>query len=118
MNEHSIERRINEAGLNAPRLNPKMIDDSIASEYYHRVPNTTLTICVLTLVNGFCVTGESAAASLENFNEKIGRDIARSNAREKIWALEGYRLKESLFRNEEFRPNSALNDTEKSKPAC
>lgn len=53
-------------------------------------------MCCLKLRNGFTVTGESAAASPENFNEEIGRKIARSNAREKIWALEGYLLREKL----------------------
>ena len=97
MNEKTTEERFQEKGLNAPRLNPTLIDETIADEYYHVVPGTTLTVCVLTLQNGFTVTGESAAASPENFDEEIGRDIARKNAREKIWALEGYLLKEKLY---------------------
>ncbi len=97
MSEKTIEERLQEKGLNAPRLNPALIDATILEEYYHVVPNTTLTICVLTLLNKFTVTGESAAASPENFDEEIGRDIARKNAREKIWALEGYLLKDRLY---------------------
>ena len=58
-----------------------------------------LTFCVLVLKNGFTVTGESACASKENFNEEIGRKIARQNAVAKIWALEGYLLKERLSKN-------------------
>lgn len=50
----------------------------------------------VTLKNGFTVTGESAAASPENFDAEIGRKIARQNAREKIWMLEGYLLKQRL----------------------
>lgn len=96
MNETEIEQEIQAKKLNAPRLTPQLIDDTIKDEYYHIVPNTTLTICVLTLSNGFLVTGESAAASPENFDVEIGRKIARGNAREKIWALEGYALKTQL----------------------
>jgi len=55
-----------------------------------------LTFCVLVLRNGFTVTGESACASPENFNAEIGRKIARENARNKIWILEGYLLKQRL----------------------
>jgi len=55
-----------------------------------------LTLCVLTLRNGFTVTGESACASPENFNAELGRTIARRNAVEKIWMLEGYLLRERL----------------------
>lgn len=55
-----------------------------------------LTFCVLVLRNGFTVTGESACASPENFNKEIGRKVAFDNAKAKIWALEGYLLKEKL----------------------
>lgn len=97
MTEAAIEKEIQEKGLNAPRLNPAHIDATIAGEDYHVFPGTTLTVCCLTLRNGFTVTGESAAASPENFDVEIGRKIARQNAREKIWALEGYLLKEKLW---------------------
>lgn len=46
--------------------------------------------------NGFTVTGESACASPENFDAEIGRKIARQNAVNKIWMLEGYLLKQKL----------------------
>ncbi|ASK88451.1 phage protein (N4 Gp49/phage Sf6 gene 66) family protein [Sphingorhabdus sp. SMR4y] len=94
--EAQIEKEIQSKGLNAPRLNPDMIDAAIASEQYHVFPNTTMTVCALTLRNGYIVTGESAAASPENFDEAIGRKIARDNARNKIWGLEGYLLREKL----------------------
>jgi hypothetical protein len=55
-----------------------------------------LTFCVLVLENGFTVTGESACASPENFDEGIGRRIARMNAIQKIWPLMGYALKQRL----------------------
>tara|TARA_Y100000815_G_C13151818_1_gene428289 strand:+ start:344 stop:646 length:303 start_codon:yes stop_codon:yes gene_type:complete len=94
--EAQIEAAIQEKGLNAPRLNPTMIDEAISSEQYHVFPGTTMTVCALTLRNGYIVTGESAAASPENFDKDIGRKIARDNARNKIWALEGYLLREKL----------------------
>lgn len=96
MSEQDIENEIQAKGLNAPRLNPQHIDNTIAGEAYHVFEGTNLTVCCLTLRNGFTVTGESAAASPENFDVEIGRKIARQNAREKIWALEGYLLKQSL----------------------
>jgi hypothetical protein len=96
MSEQAIENEIQAKGLNAPRLNPQHIDNTIAGEQYHVFEGTTLTVCCLTLRNGFTVTGESAAASPENFDVEIGRKIARQSAREKIWALEGYLLKQSL----------------------
>ena len=60
-------------------------------------PLKLLTFCVLILKNGFTVTGESACASPENFDAEIGKKIAYENARNKIWQLEGYLLKEKLY---------------------
>lgn len=94
--EKAIEAEIQSKGLNAPRLTPDMIDAAIVSEQYHVFAGTTMTVCALTLRNGYIVTGESAAASPENFDQAIGRKIARDNARNKIWALEGYLLREKL----------------------
>ena len=94
--EDEIESEIKAKRLNATRLNPDMIDATIVSEMYHVFPGTTLTICAMTLRNGFIVTGESAAASPANFDQAIGRKIARENARNKIWQLEGYLLRERL----------------------
>lgn len=96
INETAIEAEIQAKGLNAPRLTPDLIDATIASEAFYVFPGTTLTVCALTLRNGFQVVGESAAASPANFNEELGRKIARDNARAKIWALEGYLLKSKL----------------------
>lgn len=94
--EEAIEAEIVDKGLIAPRVTPESVDMTIKSEQYHTFDGSQLTVCVLTLRNGFTVTGESACASPENFDENLGRKIARSNARDKIWALEGYLLKETL----------------------
>ena len=56
----------------------------------------TLTIYVLVLRNGFTVTGESACASLENFDAEIGKKIARADAIRKVWPLMGYALRSEL----------------------
>ncbi len=99
MTENELELEIQSKKLDAPRLNPQSIDAVIESVDYYIFPNTTLTVCCLKLKNGFTVTGESAAASKDNFDVEIGRKIAKDNARSKIWALEGYLLRQSLYLN-------------------
>ena len=94
--EQEIEREIQEKNLTAPRLTPEHIDRAIIGEQYHVFEGSQLTVCCLTLKNGFTVTGESACVSPENFNAEIGRKVAREKARDKIWALEGYLLKSKL----------------------
>ena len=68
----------------------------MASYIHHVFDGTTLTVCCLELKNGFTVTGESASHSPQNFDKDIGRKIARNNAREKIWPLEGYLLRQRI----------------------
>lgn len=96
MTETEVEEMVQEKELEAPRLTPKDIDNTIESVSYHVFEGTTVTICLIQLTNGFTVTGESACASLENFDEEIGQRIAYEEARGKIWQLEGYLLKEKI----------------------
>ena len=115
MKEQQIEQMIQDKGKTAPRVTPDAVDDNIASVHYFTAYEAAtaglstkaeadrdadslklLTFCVIVLGNGFTVTGESACASLENFDPEIGRKIAYENARAKIWPLMGYALKQQL----------------------
>ncbi len=96
MNDQSIENEIVAKGLTAPRVTPDRLEEVIVSEQYHVFDNSTFTACLLTLKNGYTVLGESACASPENFNADLGRKIARDNAKNKIWSLEGYLLRQKL----------------------
>lgn len=94
--EQQIEDELNEKGYSAPRLTPEDIDNVIVAEQFHVFKDTTVTVCCLTLANGYSVVGESACASRHNFDEEIGRRIAYDDARSKIWQLEGYRLRQQI----------------------
>lgn len=117
MNDQQIESEIQAKGLTAPRVTPQDIEANIIDERYftamdgangangspvwetEKFPHDALrllTFCVLVLRNGFTVTGESACASPENFDDELGRKIARQNAVNKIWPLMGYALKQRL----------------------
>ena len=102
MNEAAIEHRIQEKGLNAPRLRPADLDANIKHvEYVTHVAagGQVLRWCVLITQNGFAVTGRpSASVSKENDNEEIGKSVAYDNARSELWPLMGYALKESLHK--------------------
>ena len=84
--------------MSGPRITSRDVDSSIKGVMYYNFPGTTLTICCIKLVNGFTVTGESACASVSNFNKEIGEGIAFENAKQKIWQLLGYRLVDELYR--------------------
>lgn len=111
--DQAIEQEIQAKGKTAPRVTPADIEAAICREAYFTAANGAaaagevvysdddglrcLTFCVLILKNGFIVTGESACASPENFDEEIGRKIARDNAVQKIWMLEGYLSKQKMY---------------------
>ena len=94
--EQAIEAEIQNKGLTAKRITPDMLDAEIVREQFHVFEGSCLTVCCLTLKNGFTVTGESACASPENFNAEIGRKVSKANARDKIWPLLGFRLRDEL----------------------
>jgi hypothetical protein len=78
----------------APRVTEASILDRIvtADFLYHGL----LTICVITMTNGFMVHGVSAAASPANHDADVGRRYAFDNAFKQLWQLEGYLLRERL----------------------
>ncbi|WP_244483612.1 Gp49 family protein [Methylobacterium sp. Leaf91] len=78
----------------APRITQDGITAKIASTEYFR--SRTLTICVVTMSNGFHLLGTSACASPENFDQAIGERYAYQDAFRQIWPLEGYLLRERL----------------------
>jgi len=113
--DEQIEEEIVRKGKTAARVTPADIEGAIAETHFFTAadgvkgaavddgietgataPLALLTFCVLVLSNGFTVTGESACASPENFDAEIGQKIARANAVQKIWPLEGYLLKQRL----------------------
>lgn len=79
----------------APRVTLEDLEAIIDREEYH-VFDSVLTICVITTTRGFKVTGESACAAPENFNEELGKKFARERAVSKLWGFEGYRLRALL----------------------
>lgn len=71
-------------------MNVRTITDTIKSEAYHRFLGTTVTICCLTLQNGFAVTGEHTFNDNLEFDEDAARKAAFADALAKIAPLEGY----------------------------
>ena len=116
MNDQELEAQIQEKGLTAERVTPEKIQDVILSVQYYLFPGTTFTSCLLTLSNGFTVHGESACASPENYDEEIGREIAFNNAKDKIWMLEGYLLKDKLHNRARAVTNKMARDGDDTKP--
>lgn len=94
MNNEELNAAI--AATPAPKVLLSDIEAAIVAKQYLQPVGTTLTLCVLTLGNGFTATGESACASPENYNQEIGEKLAYDNAVGKVWTLEAYLLRETI----------------------
>lgn len=77
------------------KVTQEHLESIITDKQFHRLTGT-LTVCVLTLRNGFVVTGESACADPAIYDQEIGERFAYKNAFDKLWMLEGYVLKNEL----------------------
>lgn len=80
----------------APRVTVEMVNEQIVGETYTVLPSGRVTVCELTLKNGFTVRGESAVVFIENNAPQTGREIARKKAEDQIWQLLGYELRSKL----------------------
>lgn len=78
----------------APRVTLDSIKAKVADTRYLIIE--PLTICILTMANGFFVVGKAAPASPENFNAQLGRQFAYEDCIRQIWTLEGYLLRDAL----------------------
>lgn len=70
------------------------IEEKIDHVNYMVIPDTTVTLCNITMKTGFSIRGESACVDPRNFNMEIGQEIAYREAFAKLWQLEGYLLAE------------------------
>ncbi len=77
-----------------------MMSRVVNVEYINPESKPSLTIAVVTHVNGYVFTGESAPADPANFNEALGKERAFKKAIESLWALEAFALRERMTARE------------------
>ena len=86
----------------APKVVNTDVENEIVNEYYRNAGSAVkapedsslynVTICILQLRNGFVVIGKSACVDSRNYNEDIGRQLAREDAVKQVWPFLGFRL--------------------------
>ncbi len=98
--DRAIEAEIKAKGLTAPRVTPADIEANIIdveTVKHVSVSGQVLRWAVITTKCGYAVTGRpSVAVSPENDDAEIGVSVAISNAKQELWPLMGYALKQSL----------------------
>ncbi len=101
-----------------PKVTPNDLANVIANEHYFTAaegthgandvhhpavgidhPLNLVTICTLTLINGYTIVGTSACVDARNFDKGLGRTLARQEAVEQLWPLMGFLLKDRVNGN-------------------
>lgn len=77
----------------ATAVTEQAITESIQESQYYHFPDTTCTVCCLTLRNGYTVIGNSACINPEDFDLDLGRKYAYEDALRKVWDLLAFQLK-------------------------
>ena len=70
-------------------VNESKLKASIKQVDFMVHPGSCLTVCVVTLLNGYMVTGESACADPKMYDAEIGQKFAFAAAERKVWPLLG-----------------------------
>ena len=73
------------------------MSSKIKEVIYTTAPDSTLTICLLYMKNGYVVIGKSACVDASKFNEALGEKYAYEDAINQLWPLEGYLMAERLM---------------------
>lgn len=92
MNTEELEQALEASP--GERVTADYMHSRIKGAQFLTVPDTTLTLCIISLDNGFNVVGEAACVDPANFNAEVGQKIAYDNAFNKLWPLFGFALAE------------------------
>lgn len=95
LNNDQLQEKL--AASPAPRVRKEDIEARISDASSQRL-SPTVTLCTITLDNGFSVRGEAACVNPENYNADIGHRFAYDDAFKKLWPLFGFLLAEVQFR--------------------
>jgi hypothetical protein len=79
------------------KVSMQQVMDEIYDVSYHRLGDSTVTVCLIKLKNGFTVTGQSACVDPAEYNKEIGEQIAYKRAEDAIWSFLGFRLADNMM---------------------
>ncbi len=101
----------------APAVTGGSLQAKIATAVYIPMIDGRTTICQLTLQNGYTVIGTSACVCAENYNRALGEKHAYEDAFKQLWPLEGYLLRETIYREQRGDVNQYKEAQDKARYA-
>jgi hypothetical protein len=101
-------------GVQLLPVQPTAMEAEIKDEYFRNLgsalktpdgPAANVTLCVLILRNGFVIIGKSACVDRANFNEELGKRLAREDAIKQITPYLGWRQADARMFAAESAPD-------------
>lgn len=68
----------------------------VGTEFVYPSAMPSMTVCFMSLENGFVLVGKSAPADPANFDAELGRKFAMQDCINQMWPLESYLLRQML----------------------
>ena len=90
----SLERDVMASRGCAPRVSREALEAKVRDVEY--ITRGTLTLCILTMANGYQAVGKSRPVSADNFIGAEARAFAYEDALREVWPMEGYILREAI----------------------
>lgn len=90
-----VQKTLNRAEL------AKIKDKVEHIDYIHPERHPHMTLCLVTMINGFVLVGKSAPADPANYNEELGFRFSFEDALRQAWPLEAYLIRERLTQEAE-----------------
>ena len=90
-NREELQKQFEEQGK-TKYVTTEMVEAEIESSQFHHFRDTTVTVCCLTLKNGFTVVGKSACANPKNFEVMLGQQLAYDDEKQQVYSYLGFRL--------------------------
>jgi len=80
------------------RVTKEALEAMFCSVTYEIRPDGRTTVCEITFKNGFSLRDESSAATIDNFKQDIGEQLAYEKALDAAWGFAGFLLLEDRYR--------------------
>ena len=111
------ELKAHQEKIGGKRVTLDALKANIAKEDYIHYGGSELTICVLTLLNGYTVTGQSGCADPAMYDREIGDRLAKEDAMKKIWPLMGYALRQEVYLDKQAGGSGDFKDRVRAEAA-
>lgn len=72
------------------------VNDAIAATDYHHFEESTVTVCLVYLRNGFTIVGQSACVNPDNFDKALGQELAFEDAKQQVYRFLAFRMLDTV----------------------